>query len=138
MVPEESTPESTPASPDKAPVIAINSTPLFQKDIPTTSPREGTHAKCPGDYRLAYRAAQAEVDPGEELRIELYITGYGEISGAKLTFYPPTYFIEQEKSRVMHGLTEVGGTRTRPHLGPTRTIDCRYWLHVDVGWHQTS
>jgi hypothetical protein len=62
------------------------------------SPREAPNADRPGDYSLAIRAREAEGDPGDYIHLELYITGYGQIHGSKLVFYPPTYFIDEERS----------------------------------------
>ena len=104
MVSEGSMPEPTSTSPDEQPRHIFATEPLLSRDVPTTTPRTGPHALCPGEYRLAYRAVQAEINPGDMLQIEIYVTGYGEISGAKLAFYPPTYFIKPGNSRLRHGM----------------------------------
>jgi hypothetical protein len=78
-----------------------------------TGPRLAENANQPGEYRVAIRIVQAEVDPGDQLRVEIYVTGYGQIYGSKLIFYPPPYFIDEEQSTVFHGLDvqEVEGER---------------------------
>ena len=41
--------------------------------------------------------------------IDLYITGYGHISGAKLYFVPPSNFVDTGSSRVEFDLASTGG-----------------------------
>ena len=67
-------------------------------------PQNTRFAKQPGEYRLAIRVSQAEIDPGGEVNLEIFITGYGEIRGAKLVFYPPQYFIDTHRSTVIADL----------------------------------
>jgi hypothetical protein len=67
-------------------------------------PRNTTFDEKPGEYRLAIRALQADINPGDEFRLDIYITGYGEIRGPKVTFYPPPYFVQTDKSKVTHDL----------------------------------
>jgi len=85
-----------PPNPDKPP-----------RFIAGKPPREAPNADRPGEYRLAVRATDAEVDPGDEIRLELYITGYGDIHGSKLAFYPPAYFIDVRSSRIIMDLKRV-------------------------------
>jgi hypothetical protein len=68
---------------------------------PREAPREAPNARCPGEYRLAIRISQAEVDPGGEFHLEIFIVGYGEIWGSKLACYPPTYFVDPSKSKAL-------------------------------------
>lgn len=75
-------------------------------------PRRARNADNPGEYRLAIRSRESEVDPGGELHIEIYITGYGDIQDSKLTFYPPPYFIDEERSSVAYDMRlEEGNVR---------------------------
>jgi len=69
----------------------------------SNGPRRANNADCPGEYRLAVRAAGSEVDPGKEVKVEIFITGYGEALGSKLAFYPPQDFIDQEFSTLSWG-----------------------------------
>ena len=67
--------------------------------FPTGAPREAPNADRPGDYRIAIRTVEGEVDPGGEIRLEIFVIGYGVIRGSKLGFYPPPYFIDAEASK---------------------------------------
>lgn len=58
----------------------------------------------PGCYDLVFRRPRTEVTPGEDAEVELYITGYGMISGAKLYFVPPANFIDPGLSWVEYDL----------------------------------
>ena len=69
-------------------------------------PQNAEHADKPGEYRLAPRVRQAQIDPGKEIVVELYITGYGRIQGPKLVFYPPPFFIDEQNSKAFFDLGE--------------------------------
>ena len=58
-----------------------------------SNPQNTQFADKPGEYRLAVRSTEAEVAPGSKIDLEIYITGYGQIRGPKIVFYPPKYFI---------------------------------------------
>jgi hypothetical protein len=70
-------------------------------------PRRARNAERPGDYRLAIRSRDVEAEPGAEIHVELYMTGYGEIQGSKLAFYPPPYFIDEDRSVVISDVEKV-------------------------------
>jgi hypothetical protein len=76
---------------------------------PTAAPRMAPNADRPGEYRLAIRILDAEIDPGDELRLEIYIVGYGKIRGSKVSFRPPLYFIDPEGSKAVFGARGAGG-----------------------------
>lgn len=57
-------------------------------------PRQGPFAKNPGKYQLAVRAVNQIVNPGGTVLFEVYITGYGEITVAKLFTTFPKDIIE--------------------------------------------
>ncbi len=44
--------------------------------------------KKPGSYQLILRSTSSVVDPGDELGLELYISGFGNMQFSKLVFYP--------------------------------------------------
>jgi hypothetical protein len=56
-------------------------------DLP--NPQESAFADRPGAYRLVITTPTSEIDPGEDIVLEIYITGYGTIRGPKVLFYPP-------------------------------------------------
>jgi hypothetical protein len=72
-------------------------------------PRMGDFADRPGRYEPAIRVLRPVINPGETLEVELFITGYGEIGRAKLTFYPsPDTFVERD-SRLQFNLEKKEG-----------------------------
>lgn len=50
-------------------------------------------ADKPGEYRLVVRPSKPEIAPGEDIDLEIYITGYGKIDSPKLSFYPSYSFV---------------------------------------------
>lgn len=56
-------------------------------DWPT--PQNTAYADAPGEYTLVIRTSKPEIDPGDDVALEIHITGYGIIRGPKVTFYPP-------------------------------------------------
>jgi hypothetical protein len=71
-------------------------------------PRRGSNANCPGEYKLAVQTVKSEVDPGKEVTIDIFITGYGQALGSKLSFYPPQDFIDEQNSYMNYGLAHNG------------------------------
>jgi len=65
----------------------------------------------PGAYDLVIRASQPIVDPGDKLQVEVYISGYGVIHGARMVSYPSPSVFSLSDSHV----NCVGNTR---QLGP--------------------
>jgi hypothetical protein len=51
--------------------------------------QEGNYALEPGSYELAARVAKRTINPGEAVELEVYITGYGMITGPKLMLTLP-------------------------------------------------
>lgn len=84
--------------------------------IPTISLSYGEPATCgrpplaqkfgskPGAYDLIIRISQPIVDPGDRLRVEVYISGYGVIEAAKVAFYPSPEVFDPSKSKVKGSL----------------------------------
>lgn len=64
-----------------------------------------------GAYELVIRVAQPIVDPGDKLQVEVYISGYGVIHGARMVSYPSPSVFSLSDSHV----NCVGNTR---QLGP--------------------
>jgi hypothetical protein len=58
----------------------------------------------PGSYALIIRADKSDVAQGEIVVIQIFITGYGKIEGAKLVFYPPPFLINNEWSTAKYDL----------------------------------
>lgn len=55
---------------------------------------------------MAIRVLNPIANPSDIINLEIYFTGYGEIDGVKMVFYPPTNFVEIcEKSVVKIGLS---------------------------------
>jgi len=69
-----------------------------------TSPRSGPHSDAPGHFELVLRVLNPEIDPGETLEIEGYVTGYGQIQASKLFILPPPAFLEADGSTFQHSL----------------------------------
>jgi hypothetical protein len=76
-------------------------------ESPREAPRSAPNADRPGEYRLAIRIVDGEIDPGDELRIEVYVVGYGKIRGSKVSLHPPPYFVDAEKSKVVSTMRKV-------------------------------
>jgi hypothetical protein len=62
------------------------------------APQNARNAEKPGAYELALRIKNAEVAPNDILELEVYVTGYGYIDGAKIAFYPPPSLIDTDWS----------------------------------------
>lgn len=86
----------------------------------------GEYADEDGNYELIVSIDNAVVDPGDKIKIKIFITGYGKIDRAKLIFYPSKSVFEYEKSTVTTDLKEGppgdlpvwgGVTRTLPPEG---------------------
>jgi hypothetical protein len=70
---------------------------------PSDHPQKGRDAEKPGEYNLVIRVLTPEVNPGDTIHMEVYITGYGMIRGPKFTFTPPPNFLDEDESRLIHG-----------------------------------
>jgi hypothetical protein len=77
---------------------------IFAPSVGKFVPRSAMFAKEPGNYELAIRALNPEIEPGGTINLEVFITGYGEIKGAKVYFLAPPQFIQTGKA--IFGLTE--------------------------------
>ncbi|MCJ7602638.1 MAG: hypothetical protein MUO63_14205 [Desulfobulbaceae bacterium] len=61
------------------------------------TPLHGKFHSNPGKYEIVFRADTTVVDPGEWLKIDGYITGYGKIESAKLMVLVPEHDRDQSK-----------------------------------------
>jgi hypothetical protein len=82
---------------------------------PGARPRCGRESAAPGAYRPVLRLFSQQVNPGEKLRLDVYITGYGEIGPAKLVFYPSLGVFETRESRMRTQLDVKEGVMTWGH-----------------------
>lgn len=77
----------------------------MEKNIPPR-PRMANNGEKVGAYLLASRINSTVVDPGQYFEFEQYITGYGEISSAKLRCYISGDIFESGKeSYLRHGMS---------------------------------
>jgi phage FluMu protein Com len=102
------------------------------------------NADGPGCYDLVFRRPRADVTPGGEVEVAIYITGYGNISGAKLYFVPPTNFLDPDGCYVDFGLNmradnlgHFGATR-QEIAGESFTIDLSSGGLQAPGWSGPS
>ena len=49
-----------------------------------TLPRTGENADKPGCYELMIRSSSSVINPGDEVRLLVFVTGYGSINNPKL------------------------------------------------------
>ncbi len=95
------------------------------------SPQAREYAGKPGSYSLVSRTSRANVDPGDALNVELFITGYGVIKGAKLLVYPSPGIYDVSKSSLTAGCRIVdnrlifGGQSWPMHPG------CSFWIELE-------
>src|SRR5215204_4175667 len=68
-------------------------------------PQKSKYADKPGEYSLVLRVVKPEVNPGDIIHLQVYITGYGEIHGPKFMFSPPPEFINVEESKMLDSLS---------------------------------
>lgn len=77
-----------------------------EKNILNSSkPRAATNADATGKYELIAQASNLVANSGDEVTIDLYITGYGKISDGKIYFSLPSTSVNgQVSSTVTHGI----------------------------------
>lgn len=71
-------------------------------------PRNGEGYERPGAYNIATVGNLSVADPGAKLKFEQYITGYGEIKGAKIVVFLSPDLIDIKESIIQHSLGGVG------------------------------
>ena len=99
-------------------------------DIDKNRPRAGEFADKPGTYKLVARSNRQLLDPGEDLWIEVFITGYGNIQAAKLVSSPDKESISGKESKVWFNLRETEG---KPHFGGTEKEFGEDGVTIDLG-----
>jgi hypothetical protein len=71
-------------------------------------PMTGLNADSPGNFELISRTSNTVIDPGDEIEIDIFITGYGQIKGGKLAFFPSGKILDVTKSKVHSDLGKNG------------------------------
>ncbi|EJG2254630.1 hypothetical protein OH966_002942 [Vibrio parahaemolyticus] len=69
-------------------------------------PRNGVNASDDGAYDQVIKLINPVINPGDVVEVEQYLTGYGNITGAKLGFYPNIDVYEADKSSISYNLKE--------------------------------
>ncbi|MBC3256618.1 hypothetical protein HU733_14015 [Pseudomonas paralactis] len=77
------------------------------KSLTGSSFRKQPNAQYPGAYQLATKAESLIINRGEVLKFSQYITGYGEVSGAKIQSYISPGAFDIKASTVKHSLEVV-------------------------------
>ncbi|MEE4882398.1 hypothetical protein V2K29_01965 [Pseudomonas alliivorans] len=70
--------------------------------------RHAANADATGAYHIATSINKSVIDPGDEVYIEQYITGYGSIFGAKLQTYISPGSFDMENSSIRSSLKVDG------------------------------
>ncbi len=68
-----------------------------------TKARRGENGDKTGKYELVARIYDANIDPGDTVVVDIYITGYGRIANSKLALYPPVSVLSDSGSAVSYG-----------------------------------
>ncbi|MNY04387.1 hypothetical protein D3C86_1370620 [compost metagenome] len=68
------------------------------------APRNSPNADKPGAYNLATRVGKTVINPGDALKIEQYITGYGNITQVKLVCYLSSDIFDVDHTYVEYGM----------------------------------
>lgn len=69
-------------------------------------PREKPFADANGSYEVAIRLTTPVLDPGDSLHLQLFFTGYGTISQAKLLFFPSDSVFDPKNSWIESSLKQ--------------------------------
>lgn len=69
-----------------------------------SAPRNAPNASKPGAYNLATRVGKTVINPGDEFKIEQYITGYGNITQVKLVCYLSSDIFDEKHTYVIYGM----------------------------------
>jgi hypothetical protein len=72
-------------------------------------PRMTRNGDKTGNYSVVHRLSKSHVDPGEDLLIEIYFSGYGEISTPKVVIYPSSPFFNPEESFMKCNILQEDG-----------------------------
>jgi hypothetical protein len=66
--------------------------------------RKGKIADKPGEYAIIPSLSKPFVDPGEDLILEFYFAGYGNIKTPKFAIYPSSGFFDDKISKIEFGI----------------------------------
>jgi hypothetical protein len=91
-------------------------------------------ADKPGHYELAVRLKSSMLNPGELVQGELFITGYGRLDGAKLTFYPSSGVFAEGGMRITHDLRRAKGGVAFGGRTSTIPSDAGCCVNLNEGW----
>jgi hypothetical protein len=72
----------------------------------TARPQMGEDAESPGRYELVVLANSRAVDPGGEVHLDIYVTGYGNIRRAKIGVWPNYQVFDEPECWIRSGLTK--------------------------------
>jgi hypothetical protein len=75
-----------------------------------------TNAHMNGAYRLASRVSQSSVNPGDPFELEQFITGYGDISGAKIVCFISSDVFDVDESKF------YAGVKMTPNIETNKTL----------------
>lgn len=77
--------------------------------IPENKPRVGKNSDKSGAYQQCIKLITPVIHQGDKVELEHYFTGYGEIDGAKVAFYPSSEIFDDDNSFIINGIKEEGG-----------------------------
>lgn len=69
-----------------------------------TLPRSKANAQKPGAYQIATQGANTTLNSGDTLKFKQFITGYGEMSNAKIQAYFSAEVFDETHSSIRQGL----------------------------------
>jgi hypothetical protein len=76
----------------------------YSQEPSARGPRTQPNAAAPGSYEVALRVANPLVAPGETVQADVFFSGYGEISQAKLFLFPSSSVFAIGSCTVRSGL----------------------------------
>lgn len=77
---------------------------MEQNTLVAANPRIGVNADKDGNYLLSPSLTNHITNPGENIKLKIFISGYGMIDSCKLHVSYPDDIIEYSKSQVRHSL----------------------------------
>jgi hypothetical protein len=70
----------------------------------TMMPRSKAYAQKPGAYQIATQGANTTLNSGDTLKFKQFITGYGEMSNAKIQAYFSAEVFDEKHSTIRQGI----------------------------------
>jgi hypothetical protein len=77
--------------------------------IPENKPRIGKNSEKSGAYEQCIKLITPVIHQGDMVKLEQYFTGYGEIDGVKIAFYPSSEIFEGDSSFIINGIKKEDG-----------------------------